>query len=210
MGIKMKKARFVYLLVFFVIGTLSNSWAQSDDYQRAYLNGKELFRLEKYKLAMDAFEPATVQAQDNPFAEYASFYYALAAYRSDNLYKSKSMFLQILEKFSGWEKLEEVHYWLANIYYEENQYDLALQQVSKITNDKLKNEASEMSLYFLSRVESLTKLKELLDKFPENRSIAKAIADKLNEQPIITRDIDYLDKLIKKYDLKDVFATIHV
>lgn len=206
MGIKMKKARFVFLILFFVISSLLNSWAQSDDFQRAYLNGKELFRLEKYKLAMDAFEPATTQAQGNPFAEYASFYYALAAYRSDNLYKSKSMFLQILEKFSGWEKIEEVRYWLANIYYQENQHELALQQLNKITNDKLQKEAAEMSLHFLSQIESLTMLKPLLEKFPENRSIAKAIADKLNEQPIITRDIKYLDELIKKYDLKDLYS----
>ena len=201
----MKKARFI-LTLFFVISSLLISWAQSDDFQRSYLNGKELFRLEKYKLAMDAFEPATNQVQGNPFAEYASFYYALAAYRSDNLYKSKSMFMQILEKFSGWEKIEEVRYWLGNIYFEESQYDLALQQVSKITNDKLEEESAEMSLHFLSEVESLAKLQELLEKFPENRNIAKAIADKLNEQPIISRDFGYLDELIKKYDLKDIYS----
>lgn len=198
----MNKFFFTFLLL-----CLGASYAigQSSDYQRAYLNGKELFRNENYNLAVKAFQEATVDAPDNPFTEYASFFYALASYRDGKMYQAKNMFLQILEKYSGWEKIEEVRYWLGNIYFEESQYELALQQIEKISNLELDKQASEMALKFLSQVESMTKLKELLEKFPESRSVAKAIADKINEQPIITRDVDLFNQLMEDYNLNDVY-----
>ncbi|MFW5760372.1 MAG: tetratricopeptide repeat protein [Cyclobacteriaceae bacterium] len=199
----MSKKLFLIFLVI-SIGTVTVQ-AQSSDYQRSYLNGKELFRMEKYNLAVKAFQEATIEAPDNPFAEYASFFYALASYKAGKMYQARGMFLQILQKYPGWEKTGEVHFWLANIYYEESDYEMALEQVQQINDNQLKAQADEMSLNFLSKIESITKLQELLDKFPENKTVAKAIADKINEQPIISRDLDLLDSLMKEYNLKDVY-----
>lgn len=198
--------------IFFVILLLclgaNFASGQSSDYQRAYLNGKELFRNENFNLAVKAFEEATVDAPDNPFKEYASFFYALASYKDERMYQARSMFLQILEKYPRWEKIEEVRYWLANIYFEEGQYEMALQQVEKISSKPLEKQTTEMALHFLVQVESITRLKELLEKFPGSKTVAKAIADKINEQPIITRDLDLLNELMQKYNLKDVYDMV--
>ena len=195
--------------IFFVILLLclgaNIASGQSSDYQRAYLNGKELFRNENYNLAVKAFLEATIDAPDNPFSEYASFFYALASYKDDKMYQARSMFLQILEKYPRWEKIQEVHYWLANIYFEEGQHEMALQQVEKISNKQLEKQTTEMALHFLIQVESIARLKELLEKFPESKTVAKAIADKINEQPIISRDLDLLNELMQEYNLKDVY-----
>ncbi|HPW61537.1 MAG TPA: hypothetical protein PLJ13_04540, partial [Cyclobacteriaceae bacterium] len=85
----MKKS---YLLLCFLI--LGFSLAQAQDFKRQYRQAKDHFDGARYSEAMDSFKPLTVYDQENPFPEYASFYYALSAQRLGYASVAKDMLLQ--------------------------------------------------------------------------------------------------------------------
>ena len=66
--------------------------------QRGYKNAKDLFTLGKYELAMEAFKPLTKQESGNAFTEYATFYYALSAFKAGQENVARDMFLQLEQK----------------------------------------------------------------------------------------------------------------
>ena len=184
-------------------------FAQSENLQDKYKNGKELFKMGKYRLALQAFEPVTQDPEENPFAPYASFFYALSAYHADLDYQAKSMLLQIKSKFPDWEKLDEVNLWLGRLYFEDNKYNQALSTLNHIKTNEIKDNAAKMKLHYLHNINDIDSLKHYLEEYPDDKSIAKVIADRIIEQPVINRDVEYLEKLISEYDLKeDVYGVV--
>src|SRR3989337_197701 len=111
----MKKIIGFVLLVFFSLAV----WGQVD-YPKQYQNAKDFFRQGKYNLAMESFKPLIAYDQKNQYSPYASFYYALAAYKQGYKAVAKDMLLQIRSVHAKWDKIEDVNLWLANIYLEDH------------------------------------------------------------------------------------------
>src|SRR6188768_523990 len=82
-----------FLVCLFAL--LATSTFGQVDYNRQYTNAKELFKAGKYNLAMESFKPLIPYDQNNRYSEYASFYYALAAYHQGYKAVAKDMFNQI-------------------------------------------------------------------------------------------------------------------
>ena len=184
-------------------------FAQSENFQDDYKNGKALYKSGKYRLALQAFEPATKDVEGNPFAPYASFFYALSAYHADLDYQAKSMLLQIKSKFPQWERMDEVNLWLGKVYFEDQDYDRALTVLNDIKSNEIKENAAKMKLHFLHDINDIDSLKNYLQEYPRDKSIAKVIADRIIEQPVLKRDVEYLEQLISEYDLKeDVYGVV--
>ena len=94
----------------------------AQDPKRQYRNAKEFFTEEKYDLAMESFKPLLSYDKENPYSEYASFYYALSAMRKNYHAVAKDMFLQIKKLYPEWDQLNEVNFWLAKIYFDRLEY----------------------------------------------------------------------------------------
>jgi tetratricopeptide (TPR) repeat protein len=102
----MSKHLFVKILILFIIYNLQLSivdcaYAQVD-YKQQYLMSKKLFTDGKYNLAMEGFKKLVPYDQNNPFSEYASFYYAVSAYHQGFFAVSKDMFNQIKSLYPTW------------------------------------------------------------------------------------------------------------
>src|SRR5690606_20945823 len=65
------------------------------DFRQQFTNGKNLFLEGQYNLAMEAFKPVIPYDAANPYSQYASFYYAIAAYRQGYLSVAQDMLSQI-------------------------------------------------------------------------------------------------------------------
>src|SRR5688500_19741910 len=118
----MKKIIVSALLLFVNLGL----WAQLD-YPKQYQNAKDFFRQGKYNLAMESFKPLIPYDQNNQYSPYASFYYALAAYRQGYSAVAKDMFQQIKTVHPKWDKMDDVNLWLAKIYLRSEEHTSELQ-----------------------------------------------------------------------------------
>lgn len=194
-----------YVKIFFLFSLLfilTNAQAQNvANYERSYKNGKDLYDLEKYALAMEALKPLTRQEAGNPYTEYASFYFALSAFKEGQSNMAKDMFLQISQKYPNWENLDEVYYWLSTIYFDQGAYDQALKASAKIKNNSKNKDVSEMKSHFLNEINDLEILKELLQQNPYDADVAKVLAKKLSERPVLGKNTQLLDFLISEFKL---------
>jgi len=192
------------LISLLLLGELSYSFGQDNgmsiaDYQKAYLNGRDLYNLGKYNLAMEAFKPLT--GTPNPFAEYASFFYALSAYNNGNKELSKSMFMQIARKYQDWNKMDEINLWLEKINFENRDYFQGMHYFNQIISKDARKNGNNMKDHYFKQETDTTILENLLKEFPEEREIATALAFQISNQPLSQIDFGRLTQLVEKYDL---------
>ena len=189
------------VLTIIVLTLVSCAYGQDALFESAYRNAKELYRLGKYELALEEFSKVTEKAAGNPYYEYASFYYALAAYHSGSPSLAKNMLLQIETKYPGWKGMDEAYFWRCKILWEQEQYKDGIELLDKIKNPGIREEAMEMKAHFISGIDSLEILMDLYDAYPEDRSIGITLANVINQQPLIYKDFALLELLVAKYGL---------
>src|SRR5215469_3426265 len=117
---------------------------QTQDFKKQFKQAKEFFSDENYSAAMDAFRPLTVYDKDNPYPEYASFYYALSAQKLGFYTLAKEMFLQIKTIYPEWDQRDELNYWLFKIYLDQREYFHALKLAREIKNNSFTNDIDVM------------------------------------------------------------------
>ena len=186
MGIKkyvMNRLIHIAFLFVFMI-SFSAAWAQKGNAnETTFNNGRELLNLGKYGLAMQAFKPLTSSFAGNRYETMASYYYAVSAYNNQQQYVARDMFLQILQKYPNWEKLDEVNLWLTNIYLQNGDYKNGLNYASKIETKEIISEASLLKKSYLKNL-NYEQLDSLLSVYPSDKTIASNLADKIIELPI--------------------------
>lgn len=171
------------------------------DYEAQYTKGKQFFRSGQYNLAMESFKLLTNANPDNPYGAYASYYYAIAAYREGFNPMAKSMFLQIKQRYPRWNQIDEVNLWLGKLHFENDENLSALRALQDIQKPTLEVLATSLKQYELRQIDSLDEVKSLLEYFPEDRHIAMELAYKIAHQPLVNQDREQLETLISKFDL---------
>ncbi|MBL6445324.1 ABC transporter substrate-binding protein [Fulvivirga sp. 29W222] len=194
----MKQLR-ILVVVCLSIGTFQ-AYSQVN-YQQQYLHAKELFGDEKYSLAMEAFKPLLSREASNPFPAYASFYYAVAAYRDGYPPLAKNMFLQIKSYFPKWSKMPEVNFWLGKIYFESGDYNQGLNVLAEIKDKNFQENIFNLKHHVLSGVKDIELLEELYRNHPKERAIGEVLATVVAKQPLVNQDQELLDELISKFNL---------
>ena len=183
------------MILMFVAGPL---FAQQN--QNEYLQGKQFLKEQRYALAMESFKPLIGADSNNPLTVYAMFYYAVAAYKDGFPPQAKTMFLQIQERYPRWDQIEEVHLWLANIYFEENKFNQAMNSLSKIRDRGLQDQKDDLLKNFLAKTDDIFLLEEWYNNHSDNRVLASRLATVIAEQPLQQRDNELLTDLIKKFN----------
>jgi len=194
--IKMKKS---YLLLCFLI--LGFSLAQAQDFKRQYRQAKDHFDGARYSEAMDSFKPLTVYDQENPFPEYASFYYALSAQRLGYASVAKDMLLQIKKLYPNWDQMNEVNYWLCKIYFDLGEYFQALLIASQIGDQSFQNGLNDFKRVYFSKIDDPETLKMILEDYPTDTEAARALVIVLGKQPAHLQETSLIDSLLLKFNL---------
>lgn len=176
-------------------------WAQVD-YPRQYQNAKELFRQGKYNLAMETFKPLIAYDQKNQYSPYASYYYALAAYRQGYLAVAKDMFLQIKSVHPKWDKLDEVNLWLAKVYMDDGDYFQGIKTLNAIQSKNIAEDGQAVKAQHLSGITDAETLKMMLEEFPRDEVVAKSLARILAKDLTNEEDKEMLESLINKFRLE--------
>lgn len=189
-----------FLVCLFAL-LVTTTFAQVD-YNRQYTNAKELFKAGKYNLAMESFKPLIPYDHNNRYSEYASFYYALAAYHQGYKAVAKDMFNQIRNTHANWDKMPEVNFWLGKIHFDNHDYFQGLKVFSAIQDKKFEKDIEAVKSANLHQVTDLETLRMMHEEYANDPVIAKALATALAKNTSNPEDLKTLEDLIDKFRLK--------
>jgi tetratricopeptide (TPR) repeat protein len=190
--------KFLGCILVLVIGV---AHAQVD-FNKQYANAKDLFRNGKYNLAMESFKPLISYDQNNPYSEYASFYYALAAYHQNYKAVAKDMLNQIKKLYPNWDKSTEVNFWLAKIHFDNRDYFQGLKVLELIQDKKFEKDIEALKQQHLVAVTDAETLKMMHEEYPRDPFIAKTLAVALSKSVSNEDDKKQLEEIISKFKLK--------
>ncbi|MEM9857923.1 MAG: ABC transporter substrate-binding protein [Bacteroidota bacterium] len=191
-----KKSTFLVSWLLFVI-----TLGYGQNYQQSYLSAKALFNEGKYGLAREAFKPLIAKNELNDFSAYASFYYAVSSYRDGFPALAKDMFLQIKQLYPKWTRIDEVNYWLGQIYLETESYDAAISVLREIRKDEIETDGANLKRYYFSKIEEYDLLVELYKTYPSEPYLANELAATIAKQPLVNQDHDLLNEIIERFEL---------
>lgn len=172
------------------------------DYNRQFVNAKALFRDGKYNLAMESFKPLIPYDQNNQYAEYAAFYYALSAYHQGYKAVAKDMLNQIKTLHPNWDKLSEVNFWLAKIHFDNRDYFQGLRMLTAIQDKKFEKDIEAVKQQHLVAITDAETLRMMHEEYPKDALIAKSLATALSKNMADPEDKKQLDELINAFKLK--------
>lgn len=197
----MKTLRYLLFVGLVGFSTLALGQTPEEDYSKKYTGAKMLFSQGNYKLAMEAFKPLIQTDENNKYSQYASFYYALSAYKQGYLPMAKNMLLQIKQLYPNWSKTGEVNLWLGITYFELEEYNSALNALSEVKKGKNEEYIKNLKAFYLSKIENTEVLKGIFENNPEEVVLGKLLAKRIASQSLADRDQQLLEQLIKKFDL---------
>ncbi|CAN5462699.1 hypothetical protein BH09BAC3_BH09BAC3_15840 [soil metagenome] len=177
--------------------------ANAQDYKRMYKSAKDFYNEGRYSLAMEAFKPMMVYDKNNPYPEYASFYFAMSALKQNYFGIAKDMFIGIKKQYPAWDQINEVNYWLAKIYFDQKEYFqgmLVLQSVKQ--EDYIEAlEISKMKRFYLYQISDPEILRMMWENYPEDIEVGKSLARAIGKQEAILQDRKLLDSVINRFAL---------
>ncbi len=195
------KKHSIYILSIGLVGCLLSIGALAQDYKRQYKAAKDFYVEKRYGLAMEAFKPLIIYDKENPYVEYASFFYALSAYHQKFASVAKDMLLQLKELYPSWIQMKEVNYWLAKIYFDQKQYFQAMQMLKVYPVLYNHSDVQEMKAHFLRQIEDVETIRMMYEEHPDDIEVGRVLAMAISKQPFLEQDAVLLDALISKFGL---------
>jgi ABC-type branched-subunit amino acid transport system substrate-binding protein len=175
--------------------------AQSKKLKKLYNQAKQQFNQQNYSQSLLTFQEVIGFDEENQLIENAHFYYALSAYRSNIFAQAKPAFEQILTKYPNSKAQDEVHYFLADIAFKNNETESAIRLLQKIKSPDLKRDARQMRGFFAQKLD-LMKLRFLQQTFPQDTLIAQVLVDKIATTSDKEDDYILLENLLTNYRLE--------
>lgn len=172
------------------------------NYSTQYQNAKDLFREGKYNLAMETFKPLIAYDENNPYSPYASFYYALSAYKQGYDAVAKDMFLQIKKVHPKWDKIDEVNLWLGTLYLRNHDYFQGVKTLNAIKDKKQADYIKTVKEQYLSEISDAETLKMMLEDYPNDEAVARMLARALAKDLSDDENKQMLESLVQRFRLE--------
>ena len=177
--------------------TLSATAQIAPDAQKRYTSAVQRVRVGDYERAKTELN-AIVQ-QRGPLAPYASYYYAVAAFRQKNFNQARLMLAQLMELFPDWRKMDEARYLLAASYMEMGQYEESLSSIQQISETGLRTDLTKLEQNFIPRITDLNRLKQLNKAYPNDRVIGLTLINLIQRKASDKEDLALSDQLTNRF-----------
>lgn len=175
--------------------------AQTQDPAVTYNNGKVLLQQQRYDQAMAELKPLTSASSNNQYAPEASYLYALAALKSKKLQEAYNMLLSLQNQYPNWGGMDDADYLLANIFFEQDEYERALSKLQELAGSSLSNDAEGLKRFYLVQLNDRAAYEQLLQRFPNDKAVAQVYADKLLSGWYRPQDRSTLENIVSRFDL---------
>lgn len=165
--------------ILLVLFSLLIQGTYGQDKQTRYLAGKDYYKKGHYQAAMESFRPLLSEGEDNPFPEYAHYFYALSAYKAEKYEDARIIVKQLLLKYPNWDKKDEAQFLLGAVLFEQGKYKDALQAMSEL-GKSFDKDGAVTKRYYLDKMTSVESLKWLYQNYPRDRELAYTLASRLD------------------------------
>jgi hypothetical protein len=172
------------------------------DYSTQYQNAKDFFRQGKFNLAMETFKPLVTYDETNPYSSYASFYYALSAYKQGYDAVARDMFLQIKKVYPKWDKTDEVNLWLGILYLRDHDYFQGMKMLNAIQDKKQGDYIKSIKEQYLAEITDPETLEMMLEEYPDDPVVAVRLARALSQDLSDEENKKTLEGLIQRFKLQ--------
>ena len=190
------------IIIFGVILFLSAFQLSAQiDYQSEYLSGKNYFRSGDYQRAQNHFKNLLDSNENNPFNLYGSYFYALSAYETGNKERAMEVLENIKTTHPKWDKIDEVNLWYGKMLMQEGSLTKGLNILNSTEKKELKEIAAEIKKATLGSYDSIPLLQKAMELNPYDEVLAKYLAMKINQQPMVDRQVELMEFLIDSFDL---------
>ena len=202
-----RSLRILVISNFVWVSIFDHQSAQTSiNYRQQYQQAKALYEQENYQQAIEQFQPISRAERSNPYAPYASYFYAMSAFKMGDYDLSKNMFRQIQSKYPRWRQMPEVLYGLANCYYESSDFEQAFSESDQLlkhplvkANDPVREEVQAMKRFYLAQASDEV-LEQLLLDHPDEKAVAEQLVTN------ITYSVYDEDQERKKDSLVQVYS----
>ncbi|AUD02941.1 ABC transporter substrate-binding protein [Spirosoma pollinicola] len=187
------------------IGLLSWPLANAQiapDVQKRYTAAVKLVQTGDYERAKADLN--VIIQKRGVLAPYASYYYALAAFRQRNYNQSRLMLRQLMEFFPDWRKMDDANYLLAANCMELGQYEDALTALQPIRTPALRADITKLEQNFLPRITNLDQLKQLNKSFPNDRVVGLLLIDLIQRTAGDKDDLELSDRLTNRFGVPGI------
>ena len=192
------------LLLSLLSLTRTSVWAQGDATRR-YLDAVTMVQRGQYEPAKRTLND--IIQRGGVLAPYAHYHYAVAAYRQRNYDASRLMLRQLMSRFPNWNKIDDAYYLYAADAMEMGHYEDALTTLQRIGDPKLGKDIAKLEQHFMEKIRDVDKLKQLNREFPENRSLAFALIDRLQRSGGGKEDLQLSDRLTNRFGVPMATST---
>lgn len=178
-------------------------FAAAQDPKRQYKSAKEFYASGKYNLAMEMFKPLMTYDKNNPYTEYAAFYYAMSALGQNYQTVARDMLLQIRKLYPSWDQQGEVSFWLAKIYFDRNEYFQAMHMLKEVPQEDFIEieRITNMKRHYLARISDPEVLRMMWEEYPRDAEVAVALAWAITRQPTAYQDRELFETVVEQFQL---------
>lgn len=188
------------LSIIFLSFSAVHAQAQSN-YQQQYLAAKADLRVGNYQKAKVGFGKILELTEQNPFALYASYFYAIAAYQVGDTSSALQQLRRVWLTHDQWAKRDDLALWYGKILLENGQLLKGIQVLNQIQNPKLLDLKDAIKSQGIQQYDSVAVLKEALELNPYDTVLAMHLAKKINSLPIVDRPIALQEFLVESFKL---------
>ncbi len=181
-----------YIITFCLLVLGFYGFSQSN--QAEYLEAKRQFSLGNYAAAKLGFQSL---AEDKTFERYASFYFALAAYKNGETKLAYDMWRQVSINYADWDQQLEVRYWLARSAFDLQNYSASFRYLNQLPDDL-------QALVMQQTIDGLSyeDLKNTYVLNPESKELGSILAMEIMQLPYSERDQQLLKELQEKFEIE--------
>ena len=173
--------------------------AQTQDPAIAYSNGKILLEQQKYDLAMAELRP--VVNSTSVYAPEATYFYSLAALKANKPKEAYDMLLQLQNQHPNWNGMSDADYLLANVLFEQGEYERALSKLQELQGTALATDAENLKRYYLGKLNDRASFEKLLQRYPNDKAVAQIFADKMISGWYRSQDRQLLENIVSRHNL---------
>ena len=205
---KMTKFNWITCVAVCLFGLLNNHFATAQIVpadQHRYDLAVRMVRAGEYERGKADLNP--IIQQRGPLAPYASYYYAIAAFRQRNFNQARLMLRQLTELFPDWRRMDEARYLLAASYMEMGNYSEALDVIREINSATLRQDVTKLEQNFVPRITDLNQLKQLNKAYPADRVIGLSLINLIQQKSGSKEDLELSDQLTNRFGAPDSVTT---
>ncbi|MDZ7899345.1 MAG: ABC transporter substrate-binding protein [Arcicella sp.] len=162
--------RLVLALILLSVFQDMNAQKNASDYEIAYKKAQQNFNNNDFEKAQSEFASLCNNRVESPYLPYSFYFNALSSAKLQKYFEAKTTLKNLMILYPNWSESDEINYLLADIAFQEKNYDEAFKYGNSILKETLLDDVAEMKAHYVQQIQSTKTLSDLAKKFP-NESI---------------------------------------